>query len=341
MITQRLFGEIDGQPVQLFTLSRENGFCVEISEFGATVTSVFAPDRNGMLDDVVLGYSDLEGYVSDPFYFGTTLGRCSNRMTKTDVVLGGKEASLSHNEGEFHLHGGVKGFGKYCWKGTPVDEYTVVFQRVSPDGEEGYPGNLQVGVTYTLTENALVVEYSAVCDQDTIVSLSNHSYFQLCGQGSGKDIRNQELTVYADFFTEIDTDCACTGAILQLKELGLVPGQPISLGALLDCEKSQIVLGSGLNHTAFVVDGAALCAELYDPETGRVLQVITDQPGVHLYSGNYLPVVTGKGPYVPYGAMCFETQTPPNAILFPHFPSSVLPAGALYRHRTEYRFTTK
>ena len=341
MITQRQFGEIDGQPVRLFTLTRDTGLRVEVSEFGAAVTSILTPDRNGVLDDIVLGYPNLEGYVSDPYYFGATLGRCSNRITGTDLSLGEKSVHLSRNEGAFHLHGGVRGFNKHCWHGTPAGEHTVVFQRLSPDGEEGYPGNLQVSVSYTLTEDSLVIVYTGVCDRDTILSLSNHSYFQLSGQGSGKDVRSQELTVFADFFTEIDTDCACTGAILPLTELGCVPREATRLGEVLASDRSQLVLGSGLNHTVFVKHRDRPTAELYDPESGRVLEVTTTQPGLHLYSGNYLPEVTGKGHYVPYGAMCFETQTPPNAVLFPHFPSPVLPAGTLYQQRTEYRFSVR
>ena len=217
----------------------------------------------------------------------------------------------------------------------------MVLRRLSPHGEEGYPGNLQVSVTYTLTEDALVIDYAGVCDRDTVVSLSNHSYFHLGGQACGKDVGEQRLTVWADFFAEIDRDCACTGAILPVSGTGLDLRAATRLADVLGSGDPQLALGSGLNHTVFVKSAASPAAELFDPESGRVLEVFTDQPGLHLYGGNYLPHVTGKAAYVPYGAMCFETQTPPNAVLFSHFPTPVLRAGTRYQHQTRYRFSTR
>ena len=328
-ISTRHFGTLDGQDVSLYTLRNERGFEVAITNYGGAVVSLKAPDRSGSFADVVLGYETLEEYVRNPRYFGGLIGRHANRIGLGKFALNESVFQLTQNNGVNHLHGGAKGFDKHVWK---VIENTTNLQLeyFSPDGEEGYPGNLKANVTYTLSDNELEINYEATTDRETIVNLTNHSYFNLAGHG---EILGHELTLHADGFTPVSKELIPTGEI-----------EPVE-NTRMDFRESRPIASGGYDHN-FVLsnyDGSLKpAARLYEPNSGRVLEILTTEPGIQFYSGNFLDgSFTGKGGFVyqQYTGLCLEPQHFPDAPNHANFPSTVLRPGEVYRHVSRYRFS--
>ena len=336
-VTRRHFGTgPNSEDVYLHTLRNRNGVEVSITNYGATITSIMAPDRNGVFDDVVLGYETLDEYIRNPRYLGALIGRYANRIGGGKFSLNGVEYQLPQNNGENHLHGGWKGFDKRVWKASvTTDTDGLHLEYFSPDREENYPGNLSVAVDYVLNdENELRIDYHAETDQDTIINLTNHSYFNLGGQGHGS-ILDHELMLHAAGFTPVGADLIPTG------EIRSVDGTP------MDFRKRRVIGNGGYDHN-FVLDDwkdglMRSVARLSDPSSGRVMEVDTTQPGIQFYSGNFLDgSLIGKGgvAYQKYAALCLETQHFPDSPNQPNFPSTVLRAGERFKEATIYRFTT-
>jgi aldose 1-epimerase len=339
----------DGQEVELYTLSNANGVETEITTYGGIVVSIKVPDRNGKFDDVALGFDTLDGYLKGHPFFGAIVGRYGNRIGKAKFTLNGKEYKLAVNNGENTLHGGTKGFDKVVWKARPVtvkDGVALELTYLSKDGEEGYPGNLSVKVVYTLTNNnELKIDYSATTDQDTVVNLTNHSYFNLAGQGNG-DILGHQIQINADRFTPVDSGLIPTGELRSVKSTPFDFTQLTAIGARVNQDDEQLKLGKGYDHN-FVINGKAgtlrLAAKVVEPTTGRVMEVLTTEPGVQLYIGNFLDgSLKGKEGKV-YGlryGFCLETQHFPDSPNKPDFPSTVLKKGGRYQTTTVYKFST-
>lgn len=337
-----------GLKVESYTLSNSNGMEADILNLGGIVYSLRVPDRNGRIDDVVLGYDDIESYLKPRgAYFGAIVGRHANRIGDACFELNGIEYKLAKNDGENQLHGGIKGFDKVIWQAKVIggDNEKLQLSYLSKDGEEGFPGNLEVKVIYSVTEeNELKIEYYAAADKDTVVNLTNHSYFNLTGQASG-DILNHKVMINADKFTVNDDKALPTGEILE------VQGTPMDFTSLTEVGKNinsnydQIVFGSGYDHNWVLNtkgDISKMAAEVVDEKSGRVLEVYTTKPGVQLYTGNFLhEAETGKGgvKYDKRSGLCLETQYFPNALKHKNFPSPILKAGEQYRHVTIYKFT--
>jgi len=334
----------EGQEVRLFSLTNEAGIEVKITNYGAIITTIKVPDREGKFADVVLGHDTLEGYVNRSRYFGALCGRYANRIAHGRFRLNDVEYSLAINNGENHLHGGLKGFDKVVWQATEIPG-GVELTYLSRDGEEGYPGNLESTVTYELTEtNELQVEYLATTDQDTILNLTNHSYFNLAGDGT---ILDHELTVNAEAFTPVNKGLIPTGEIRGVKNTPMDFTSSTPIGARIDNDYEQLSLAGGYDHN-FVLRSelAALrrAARVYEPRSGRVLEVLTTQPGMQFYSGNFLNgSITGKNgrAYAKYSGCCFETQHFPDSPNQPGFPSTVLKPGERYRHTTVFKFSAQ
>lgn len=347
--TQEDFGSVDGRKVELYTLTNSNGVEAKITTYGGTVVSLKLPDRKGTIADIVLGYDNLEGYLQDTSYFGATIGRYANRIAKGKFTLKGVEYNLATNNGENHLHGGVKGFDKVVWSGTPSNVANGVSLKLtyaSRDMEEGYPGNLLVTVVYTLTENnELKIDYSATTDKDTVVNLTHHSYFNLAGQGSG-DILKHEMMINANRFTPVDSTLIPTG---ELRSVGGTPFdflRPVAIGARINQEEEQLKLGRGYDHN-FVINGSRgvmrLAARVSEQSSGRVMEVWTTEPGMQLYTGNFLDGKPGKGgkAYQFRYGFCLETQHFPDSPNQPKFPSTILRKGMKYQTSTIYRFSAR
>lgn len=347
---KQLFGKTaDGKAVDLYTLTNSNGVEARIMTYGGIVVSLRVPDRNGKLEDVVLGYGNLEGYLKNNSpYFGGIIGRYGNRVAKGRFSLNGREYRLAQNNGENHLHGGIKGFDKVVWKAKEVkskDGAAVALSYVSKDGEEGYPGNLSVTVVYTLTNNnQLKIDYSATTDKETIVNLTNHSYFNLAGRGS---ILNHEVMINADRFTPVDQGLIPTGELRSVKGTPMDFTRPTAIGARIEQQDQQLIFGKGYDHN-WVLNGGggklALAASVYEPTTGRVMEVYTTEPGVQFYTGNFLDgSIRGKGGqvYEKRFGLCLETQHFPDSPNKSNFPSTVLRPGGKYTTTTIYKFTVK
>lgn len=350
-IVKKLYGKTaDGTEVYIFTLSNSKGMAAEITNFGGTIVSLLVPDGKGNLEDVTLGYDKLDGYLKKGPYFGAIIGRHANRIEDSKFEIYGVEYHVAANDGKNHLHGGLKGFDKAVWQAEIVKQggsECLELTYRSVDGEENYPGNLDIKVTYNLTEdNALKIDYFAVSDKDTVVNLTNHAYFNLSGHASG-DILKHELMINADKFTPVNSECIPTGEIRDVKGTvmdftGLTPIEPG-----LSSDDEQIANGKGYDHNwVLKVSGKApeKAAEVYDPASGRVMEVYTTKPGIQFYSGNFLDgSEIGKGGAV-YGkrsGLCLETQYFPNAMKHKHFPSPILKAGQQYKHTTIYKFLNK
>lgn len=333
----------------LYTMKNDGGMEVEISSFGGVIVAIRVPDRNGKFDDVVLGYDDYEGSKSRSYFLGAAVGRCGNRIGKGRFTLNGKTYQLALNDhGKNHLHGGDAGFDVKLWDCTVIENehgQALQLSYTSPDGEEHYPGKLQVTMTYSVTaDNGLALHYEAVSDADTICNLTNHSYFNLAGHTSG-DILSQELKIYADRFTEADAESIPTG-----KELD-VEGTPMDfldfhqVGERIEANYTPLLYGGGYDHNYVLQsqDGSlAPCAEVRDPVSGRHMTCLTDSPCVQLYTGNFIDgTQKGKGgfAYQKRGGLCLETQFAPDAINHPEWKSPILRAGEPYAHTTVYRFS--
>jgi aldose 1-epimerase len=341
----------DGQPVDLYVLTNRGGAEASITNYGGAVVSLKVPDRNGRLADVVLGYDTAEGYVNDKSHFGGIIGRYGNRIAHAQFALDGKTYTLAKNNGDNTLHGGVKGFDKAPWKAKILSvkgAESLQLSYLSKDGEEGFPGNLKVTVAYTWSDaNALQIEYSATTDKPTVLNLTNHSYFNLAGQGSG-DILGHLLTIQADRFTPVDAALIPTGELRDVAGTPFDFRQPKAIGARIDQENEQLKLGGGYDHN-FVIRrsadaGESLAARVVEPVTGRVMEVWTTEPGMQFYTGNFLDgKVAGKGgaTYPKRSAFCLETQHYPDSPNQPAFPSVILEPGALYHTITKYKFSVE
>jgi aldose 1-epimerase len=333
----------DGQPVEVYTLSNKKGMVAKIMTYGATLTELHVPDKNGKTADVVLGFNDFDTYAAGHPFFGSTAGRVANRIGKGRFTLDGKEYKLFVNNGPNSLHGGQSGFDKKIWHAEPVaskEGPAVRFHYVSPDGEEGYPGRLDTTVVYTLTDgNELKIDYKATTNKPTIVNLTNHSYFNLAGEGSGT-VLDQVMLINADKYTVFDDTQIPTGEIKSVK------GTPLDFTNATPLGK-RIEEAGGYDHN-YVLNGRTdemkLCAKVRDPKSGRVMTITTDQPGVQLYTANGLDgKLTGKSgkPYEKYGAFCLETQHYPDSVNHSEFPSVVLRPGQTYHTVTVHRFTAE
>lgn len=341
----------DGQAVDLYTLRNKNGMEVAITNYGADIVRLKVPDRHGSIADVVLGYDNLEGYIRDKAYFGATIGRYGNRIAHGKFTLNGHVYNLPKNDGDNTLHGGTSGFNKRVWKVKDVSTpgaAALEMSYLSKDGDEGFPGNLSVTVRFTLADdNSLKIEYAATTDKDTVVNLTNHSYFNLAGQGQG-NILGQQLMLRASRFTPINAGLIPTGQILSVKGTPLDFTKSTAIGARINDNYEQLKLAHGYDHN-FVLDAKAarkpaLAARAYDPGSGRVLEIWTTQPGVQFYSGNFLDgTVAGKGgvKYPFRSGFCLETQHFPDSPNQPKFPSTELKAGRWFRSTTIYKFSTQ
>jgi aldose 1-epimerase len=341
---------VDGKEVWLFTFENSSGMKASITNYGAIVVTLLVPDRNGKLEDVVLGYDKVEGYLEDSPYFGAIVGRYGNRIAKGRFSINGQEYKLATNNNENHLHGGIKGFDKVVWDAETIedgDNLGLKLTYLSKDNEEGYPGNLKVTVTYLLTQdNELKINYSGTTDKATPVNLTNHSYFNLAGQGDGT-ILEHELTLNADRFTPVDAGLITTGELQPVAGTPMDFRTPFKIGARIDNDDQQIKYGGGYDHNWIINkqnSPLALAAKLFEPSTGRVMEVLTTEPGIQFYSGNFLDgSLTGKDGKVykyRYG-LCLETQHYPDSPNKPEFPSCILEPGKTYQTRTVYRFSTK
>ena len=335
-ITKTYFGTTAGAGVYLYTLANDLGYEVSIINYGGAIAALKTPDREGVFGDIVLGFETLDEYVNNPRYFGALIGRHGNRIAQGRFTLNGVEYQLPQNNGANHLHGGFKGFDKRVWNATEGDD-VLHLSYFSKDGEEGYPGNVEALVDYRLGGNELSIEYRASTDRDTIVNLTNHSYFNLKGEGT---ILNHELTMNADSFTPVSEDLIPTG------EIAAVAGTPMDFrgGRAIG---SEISLIGGYDHN-FVLndwDGSLRSAvKLYEPVTGRVLEVLTTQPGMQFYSGNFLngSFIGKRGVvYVKYAGLCLEPQHFPDAPNHSNFPSTILRPGEEYRQSTVLRFLNR
>ena len=350
-ISKESFGKTaDGESVDLYTLTNRNGMQAKITNYGGIVTTLTAPDRNNKYVDVVLGFNDLDSYLKGHPYFGALIGRYGNRIAKGRFTLNGVEYKLAVNNGENHLHGGIKGFDKVVWTAKPMETKTgasLSLSYLSKDGEEGYPGNLRVNVVYTLTNNnELRIDYSANTDKDTVTNLTHHSYFNLAGEGSG-DILSHILTLNANQFTPTDQGSIPTGELRAVQGTPFDFLKPTKIGERIDGTDQQLVFGGGYDHN-WVLNGRAgvlrQAATVYEPTSGRVMQVWTTEPGIQFYTANFLDgTLTGKSGkiYQKRNALCLETQHYPDSPNKPKFPTTTLRKGATYKSTTIYRFSTR
>jgi len=348
-IQKQAFGKTaDGQAVDIYTLTNARGMEARITNYGGVVVSLKAPDRSGKMDDVTLGYENLDGYLTDKRFFGGIIGRYGNRIAKGKFSLNGQTYTLVTNNGENHLHGGTKGFDKQIWQATEINDPKnpgLKLTYLSKDGEEGYPGNLSVTVVYTLTnDNELKIEYGATTDKDTVVNLTNHSYFNLAGKGT---ILNHEVMLNADKFTPTDKGAIPTGEQRAVKGTPMDFTQATAIGARINQEDEQLKFGTGYDHN-WVLNSSggtlALAARVTESSSGRVMEVWTTEPGIQFYTGNFLDgTVTGKGgqAYQQRSGFCLETQHFPDSPNKPAFPSTVLKPGQKYATTTVYKFTAK
>jgi aldose 1-epimerase len=346
-MSSREFGKTpEGKTVQLYTLKNAKGMEAAIMNYGGVVVSLKVPDRSGKLEDVVLGFPDLEGYTRKGPYFGAIIGRYANRIAHGRFTLDGVEYTLFKNDGDNSLHGGRRGFDKALWTAKPLDGQSLELTYLSKDGEEGYPGNLSVTVVYTLTDNnELKIDYTATTDKDTVLNLTNHSYFNLAGQGNG-DILNHQVTIHADRFTPVNQSLIPTGELRSVAGTPFDFRQPHAIGERIHADNQQLKFARGYDQNFVLnrkVAGMVLAARVTEAKSGRVLEVLTDQPGLQFYTGNFLDgTIHGKGGkvYNQRSAFCLETQHFPDSPNHPKFPSTELKPGAKFHSTTIYRFST-
>jgi aldose 1-epimerase len=340
----------EGRTVEIYTLSNAHNARVRITNYGAIVQSLYIPDRNNQLEDIVLGYDTLEEYLKDTSFFGAIVGRFGNRIAEGKFSLNGEEYQLTQNEGNNHLHGGTNGFFSRVWEAEKVHSDlgpALQLTYFSPDMEEGYPGNLTITVIYTLTNNnELRIDYSATTDKRTIINPTHHSYFNLSGDFS-KPILGHELTIDAETYTPIDANFIPTGELKPVADTPMDFRDAMQIGARINDEYNQLNFAGGYDHNWVLndFDGTVRkIAELFDPESGRTMEVHTDQPGLQFYSGNFLDgTITGKDGviYRHRTGLCLETQFFPNSPNEESFPSVVLNPGETYRQTTIYAFSVR
>jgi aldose 1-epimerase len=343
------FGETkDGAAVSLYTLRNNNGAEVGICNYGGLVIFLKVPDRGGRIADVVLGYDELPDYIKNSPYFGALIGRYGNRIAKGKFTLDGKEYTLAVNNGSNALHGGLKGFDKVVWEPrflASLEGPSLELRYVSKDGEEGYPGTLSVLAVYTLTDdNGLKLEYTATTDKDTVVNLTHHSYFNLAGKG---DILNHQVMIPADKFTPVDSTLIPTGELKPVDGTPFDFRTPTAIGARIGQDDEQLKFGNGYDHNWVInkqMGQLTLMARVYEPASGRVLEVWSTEPGLQFYSGNFLDGTNkGKGGWVYQfrNGFCMEPQHYPNSPNQPNFPSVVLKPGQVYRNTIIYKFSVQ
>jgi aldose 1-epimerase len=340
-------GVHSGKPTSLYTLKNKNGLIAQITNYGAIIVSIFVPDRKGNLADIVQGYDTIDEYIKgNGPYMGAVCGRCANRIAKGKFSLLDKNYSLAVNNGPNHLHGGITGFSKVVWDVVRTSPSSVQLAYLSRDGEEDYPGNLKVSVTYTLSDkNELRLDYKATTDKTTVVNLTSHSYFNLAGEGSGS-VYDQELMINGAFFTPIDDTSVPTGEIRFVKGTPMDFTESRKIGELIDQDDEQLKYGAGYDHNWVLNHRAGtlgLAAVANDPLSGRVMEIYTTQPGVQLYTANWIDGEKGKGDkkYGRRWAFCLETQHFADAINKPHFPSTILNPGEEFNQTTVHKFSVK
>jgi len=340
---------VDGQPTALYILRNKN-VSAAITNYGARVVSLIVPDKNGTPTDVALGYDSIGKYIHQPeTFFGAIVGRYGNRIARGEFKLNGKTYTLARNNGPNSLHGGKKGFGAVVWTGRQLDDHSVELSYLSKDGEEGYPGNLKVKVTYTLTDsNGLKISYEATTDKATVLNLTNHTYFNLNGQGSGT-INNHTLRLNAGQYTPVDSTLIPTGKIEAVANTPFDFRTPTAIGSRIDQDNVQLKYGKGYDHN-FVINrtagdhGLTLAATVQGDQSGIVMNVLTEEPGIQFYGGNFMtgsnPLKNGKKDDY-RSAFCLETQHYPDSPNQPSFPSTELKPGQTYQTTTVYQFSTK
>jgi aldose 1-epimerase len=346
-VTESDFGSLrDGTAVRLFTIGNKSGAAVKIMTYGAAVVSLKVPDRAGKLDDVVLGYDSLEGYLGNDPFFGAIVGRYANRIHGAAFSLGGTVYHVNANDHGNTLHGGRRGFDKVAWTGAKADEQSVDFTYLSKDGDQGFPGNLTARVRYSFSDDdQLTIDYLATTDKETVVNLTNHCYFNLAGAGNG-DALGHELSIDADQFTPTDAHGIPTGKLEDVAGTVFDFRTAHSIGERMGADDEQLHLANGYDENFVLnkIDGRHAAATVYEPTTGRVLEIITTQPGVQLYSGNGLNgTITGKEgkTYVRHGAFCLEPEHFPDSPNHPEFPTTELKPGETYHQVTVYQFSTR
>ena len=349
-VKKQAYGRMpDGSAVELYTLTNAKGMQAGIITYGGTVVSLTAPDRKGKYADVVLGMDDVAGYMKATAFFGAIIGRYGNRIGHAQFTLDGKSYKLPANDNGNTLHGGPAGFDKHIWHAVPgssADGETLTLTYVSKDGEEGFPGTLTAKVVYTLTaKNELKIDYTATTDKPTVVNLTNHSYFNLAGQGEG-DILAHEVMIDAARFTPVDSSLIPTGELRPVAGTPFDFTKPTAIGARIEAADEQIKFGMGYDHNWVLNKGAGgltKAAEVHERKSGRVMEVWTTEPALQFYTGNFLDgTLKGKGKtYGRRGALCMETQHYPDSPNKPSFPSTELKPGATYRTTTVYRFSAR
>jgi aldose 1-epimerase len=350
-IMKENFGTMpDGKKADLYTLTNSNGLIAKITNYGCIVTELHVPDRNGKIDDVVLGYDSLDDYIKETPYFGAVVGRYGNRIAKGKFTLNGQEYTLAVNNDKNHLHGGIVGFDKVLWHAEAMhsdDGPALKLSYISPDGEEGYPGNLSCTVIYTLTNNdELMISYEARTDKATPINLTQHSYFNLEGHNAG-DILDHEIMINADHFTPVDSTLIPTGELKPVKDTPMDFKTSTAIGARIDQDDQQLEFGGGYDHN-WVLNNKngdfALACSVYEPKTGRVMDTYTTEPGMQFYAGNFLDgsnVGKNDAVYNHRNGFCLETQHFPDSPNQPDFPSVILEPGKKYQQLTAYRFSVK
>lgn len=341
----------DFDEIKLYTLKNKAGTTVKVTNYGAIITSIITADRKGAMADIALGYNDVSGYMNavDKPYFGAIVGRYGNRIAKGKFSIDGKDYKLATNNGSNHLHGGVVGLDKVVWDVKSAGPNSIGLHYLAKDGEEGYPGNLDINVTYTLTDtNELKIDYLATTDQKTPINLTNHTYFNLKGEGQGT-ILGHELMINAKGFTPVDSGLIPTGKITTVSATPFDFTTAKAIGRDISKNEQQLEYGRGYDHN-WVLDGSSkkghlrLAATLYEPTTGRFMEVFTEEPGLQFYCGNFLAGnLKGKSgkTYVYRGGLCLETQHYPDSPNQPAFPNTILNPGETYKTTTVYKFSTQ
>lgn len=348
-IQKQNFGQMaDGTQVDIYTLTRDNGLKIKITNYGGTIVSILAPDRNGIFGQVALGFDNLKQYLEQSPYFGCLIGRYANRIAQGKFTLNGVEYTLAQNDVDRHLHGGLVGFDKVVWQAEELsgdDHVGLLLTYQSVDGEENYPGTLDVTVVYTLTDdNELKIDYTATTNADTVLNLTNHTYFNLAGSG---DILGHKLHLNADRFTSVDATLIPTGELHSVKGTPLDFTKPTVIGNRIEQDDEQLKIAGGYDHNWVLNgsgDGLTLAAIVAEPSTGRVMDVYTTEPGIQFYSGNLLDgTLTGPGGVVfnKRTGFCLETQHFPDSPNKPEFPTTVLKPGEVYKQITVYQFSVK
>ena len=345
MVTTKNFGALNDKTAVTLYCIKSGKYSANIMDFGATLVNFICPDKKGHDTDVLLGFDDVTPYTGSIGYMGAVIGRFGNRIEAGKFTLNGKNYELFVNNGPNHLHGGKVGFSHRMWRAEITGDSAVTFSRLSPDGEEGYPGNLKVSVTYTLCEDGtLSLDYLATTDEDTVINLTNHAYFNLHSADDPTPVYDHYLQIGASAFCDTDDHCLANGNILAARGTAFDFRTPRNLGDSIKSDFAPAKSTGGIDHN-FVLDGSGYrqFATLYCEKTGILMTCYTDQPGVQIYTGNCIDPMVGKNgkTYCRHGAVCLETQGFPNSTSFSHFPSPVLKKGDVYHHVTAYRLSVK